>query len=408
MLVARMLGRLAWGQLGIIQSTVGLFGTFAGFGMGMTATKFVAEFRKTDPSRAGQVIGLSSAVAWISGAMMAVTLFALASRLASDVLGASEIARPLRIAALLLFLGSVNGAQTGALSGFEAFRLIAKINAIGGLASFPLMTCGVWLFGLEGALWGLLASQAISCLMNYTMVRREARRCGVPVMVPIGHKAWRTLVEFSFPALLCSVLYAPVEWVCSTLLVRGEGGFGEMGLYSAANQWFGAAIFVPSALSQALLPVLSERLGSRDAASSNRMLWLSMALNGAVTLPLIIGGILLSRVIMGLYGASFAPAWPVLVIVLATAGVFAVLAPSGQFIVASGKLWYGVVMNLAWGIGFIALAYALVKHGAVGLASARLGAYMLHAMWSLGFVIRTIRQRSRSHYHASAATAYNG
>lgn len=43
--VARLLGNAVCGELGIIQSTVGMFGVFAGFGLRVTATKHVAEFR---------------------------------------------------------------------------------------------------------------------------------------------------------------------------------------------------------------------------------------------------------------------------------------------------------------------------------------------------------------------------
>ena len=61
MLVARFLGKTEYGELGMIQSTVGMFGVFAGFGLGMTATKHVAEYRRKDPERAGRII----AMAWI-------------------------------------------------------------------------------------------------------------------------------------------------------------------------------------------------------------------------------------------------------------------------------------------------------------------------------------------------------
>src|SRR5437879_2227347 len=43
-LVGRILGKEEFGELGIIQSTIGMFGTLAGFGMGLTANKHVAEF----------------------------------------------------------------------------------------------------------------------------------------------------------------------------------------------------------------------------------------------------------------------------------------------------------------------------------------------------------------------------
>jgi len=47
------------GELGIIQNTIGMFGTLAGFGMGLTANKHVAEFKRTDPAPAERILGLA-------------------------------------------------------------------------------------------------------------------------------------------------------------------------------------------------------------------------------------------------------------------------------------------------------------------------------------------------------------
>ena len=38
-ILARILGKVPFGELGTIQATVGLFGSFAGLGIGITATK---------------------------------------------------------------------------------------------------------------------------------------------------------------------------------------------------------------------------------------------------------------------------------------------------------------------------------------------------------------------------------
>ena len=53
--VARGLGREAFGALGIIQSTVAMLQVLAGLGMGLTATRYIAEMRRTDPARAGRI-----------------------------------------------------------------------------------------------------------------------------------------------------------------------------------------------------------------------------------------------------------------------------------------------------------------------------------------------------------------
>jgi O-antigen/teichoic acid export membrane protein len=52
-LLARLLGRHDYGELGMIYSSIELFGIFGGFGLGITATKHVAEFKRRDPERAG-------------------------------------------------------------------------------------------------------------------------------------------------------------------------------------------------------------------------------------------------------------------------------------------------------------------------------------------------------------------
>ena len=66
-LVARMLGKTGYGELGMVRSTVSMFGIFAGFGLGLTATKYVAEFRQTDPDKTGRIIGLSRLFAIATG-----------------------------------------------------------------------------------------------------------------------------------------------------------------------------------------------------------------------------------------------------------------------------------------------------------------------------------------------------
>ena len=137
-LVARMLGKTIYGELGMIRSTVGMFGIFAGFGLGLTATKHVAQFRASDPERAGRIIALSWMVAVVTGGVMALGLFIFAPLLAEHTINAPHLTSVLRIGALILFINALNGAQTGALAGFEAFKTNAHVNLFDGLISFPL------------------------------------------------------------------------------------------------------------------------------------------------------------------------------------------------------------------------------------------------------------------------------
>jgi O-antigen/teichoic acid export membrane protein len=165
-LVARMLGKKGYGELGMIQSTVGMFGVFAGFGLGLTATKHVAEFCRSDPDRAGRIIGLSELVAIVTGGLMALGLFIFAPWLAEHTINAPQLAGVLRISSLILFINALIGAQTGALSGFEAFKTIAYVNLFVGLISFPILVFGTWFGGLTGAVWALAINLGVNWLLN--------------------------------------------------------------------------------------------------------------------------------------------------------------------------------------------------------------------------------------------------
>src|SRR5215469_15305728 len=117
--VARLIGRTAYGELGVLQSTVTMFQVFGGLAIGVTATKHVAEFRQADRRRAGCIIGICYLVSLLAGTFLAVGLVIGAPWLATRTLAAPQMAPLLRMGALLLFFGALGSAQSGALAGFE-------------------------------------------------------------------------------------------------------------------------------------------------------------------------------------------------------------------------------------------------------------------------------------------------
>ena len=383
--VARMLGKTGFGELGMIQSTVGMFGVFAGFGLGLTATKYVAEFRRSDPERAGRIIGLSGLVAMVTGGLMALSLFIFAPWLAQHTINAPHLAGTLRIGAVMLFLSALNGAQTGALAGFEAFRTVAYVNLFVGLISFPLLVGGAYLGGLAGAVWALAINLCFNWLLNHLALRKQVRRYSVPLAFGNCTRELSVLWRFSLPAVLNGSLVGPVNWACSALLVNQAGGYDEMGVFSAANQWYNLVLFLPAMLGSVVLPILSERLGQNEARQSGRLLILTIKMNVLLVFPVVLLACVASSYAMRLYGESFRNGWLTLVVVLLTAALVTIQTPVGQIIAASGRMWIGFMMNLGWAVIFLLGTLILVGSGSLGLALARLGAYLLHAVWVSAF-----------------------
>ena len=368
-LCARFLGKAGFGELGMIQSTVGTCGIFAGLGLGLTATKYVAAFRDKDPSKVGRILALSAVAAFFSSATMAVLLLATARLLARDVLSTPPLAGALAIGAGLVFFGGLNGAQTGALAGFEAFRTISKVNALAGLASLPMVLLGVWRWGLNGAVAGLVASMALNWLLNNRALRQECLRSGIQYDFRSCRQELRVFYEFSLPAFLASIVVGPALWICNAILAHQPDGYSQLGLYTAADRWRLLILFVPASIFGLVVPVLSNLYGAGDRAGFRRVLRINMLLNSGLVLLLgiVIAG--LAHPIMSLFGESFRAGWLVLVILSFSAVPEALNTVLGHPLIVSDAMWWRFGFDVLLAALLIASAAILIpRWGAMGFA----------------------------------------
>ncbi|MCF6156660.1 MAG: polysaccharide biosynthesis protein [Candidatus Brocadia sp.] len=375
-LVARILGKTDYGELGIIQSTVGMFGIFAGFGMGLTATKHVAEFRKSDPEKAGRIIGLSGLFTLITGGLMAAGLALCAPWLAEHTLNAPHLAGMLRIGAFILFISALNGAQTGALSGFEAFRTIAYVNLVVGLISFPILVGGTYYAGLTGAVWALVINLGFNWLLNHLALRKEARRYGVPFTFKECRRELPVLWRFSLPAVLSGAMVGPTTWACNALLVNQPDGYSEMGIFTATLVFQNLLVFVSGMLNAPLLSMISnagvnisEKLGTVNILST----WI---LGVIVAIPLLC----FPEIIQTLFGANFDTRSFTITfsIVVFYTSVMLYKAGLARVLVSKNLLWWGLFSNIIWATILIVSAAFFMRWGAAGLSMSFAIAYVLN------------------------------
>lgn len=376
-LIARLLGKTVFGQLGMIQSTVGMFGTLAGLGLGLTATRYVAEFRTKDRAKAGRIIAFSQLTATTTAILTGVLLFALSPLIAAKVLGAPQLSYLLRIGILLVLFGTLTGAQTGALSGLEAFRAIATINLLSGLASFPLMLCGAYYGGLSGLVWGMSGTLAINWLLNQRALLRETEKARIPVNYAGCWQERNVLWSFSVPVVLTGVLSAPVNWYCCALIVRQPSGFAEVGLYSATIQWQTALAFLPALLSQVLLPILSDS-HSNDGAQKSRKA-LSTALTvfmGVILLPAVVLAAL-SPWITSLYGGGYQMPVTLFLTIVGYATLSNLGTALWTCLLSRNRAWFGFLGTMVWAVCLLILFQFVMPHNALGLAITNVLSYLV-------------------------------
>lgn len=393
--IARLLGKASFGEFGIIRSTINMFLVFAGFGLGITATKHVAEFKASDPDKAGRIIILSEAFAVLSGLVIAIGMWFLSPWLAEYTLNAAHLTTELRLSAVVLFFNAIIGAQTGALSGFEAFKKLAWINIFVGFISLPVLVTGVKSAGLPGAVGGMLLIAILSCLINHICLRRELRRSQIVCRIKDCLKERKTLWHFSLPAALSGMMVSPVLWACNSLLVSRADGYDQMGIFTAANQWRSAILFVPSMVGQIVLPLLSSVNRSDAVRDFKTILKYNLAINGGaaflLALPISIG----ARFIMSKYGPGFADGEWVLVCLAGSSILMAINDVIGQAIAGKSHMWVGFLFNSFWAIAVLGLSILFLSlgFGALGIALGSLISYALHSIWQTAYLVRILAER---------------
>jgi O-antigen/teichoic acid export membrane protein len=391
--IARILGQMHFGEYGVVNSTAAMLSAVAGFGVGTTATKYVAELKLKDQKRAGRIIALSSMITWISGLLYGLVFIVFAPWLAEKTLAAPHLASLLRISSVSVALGVINGAQTCTLAGFEAFRVTAFINTGCGIVQAAFVVLGAYWGGIKGAVVGMAASTCLTVLVTSFLLRREMTRFGIQNWWRAAWSEWPVLVNFSLPAFLMTMVTGPVTWAGNAMLANQPNGYDELGLLNATNQWYGAVAFLPSLITTAALPFFSEKIGANDQPSNLRIVIRMMGMTALVVIPLLVIMSLASRLIMHGYGATFERGYLILILSIFTAGVHSVVTPCWYLLMASGRMWVCFVMNLGWGAIFLVGLLPLVKFGAEGVASARLIAYILHGLWIVGYVFLCNRRK---------------
>lgn len=376
--VGRLIGRLEFGELGVVQNTVAMFGVLAGFGMGVTANKYVAEFKHSDPARAGRVLSMSVSVAWIASGAMAALLFLTAPWVARHLLLAPQLEHTLKCGALLLFLSGISGAQNGALAGFEAFKDIARIALWTGVLSFPVTVVAASLAGLSGAMWALVFTQALSCLLNHLAVRRMAAACGIRPTLAGALQEMPLFWRFSLPAVLSGLVAAVATWASNVFVVQQHGGYADMGVFNAVMRVKAVPELLVAMLLAPVLPVLSEAFGSGDRRSFQSTLVSSSMLAIGILLPVSLVQTAAPSLTMALFGTEYEGHPEIVQWLMLNAVLYALLYSMGTILISTGSMWLASSLNLAYSIIHVTAAWLLVPvHGAAGLAASMVIAYVL-------------------------------
>lgn len=376
-ILARTLNIEDFGAFSLVQSTLAFLAVFSTAGLGLTATKFVAQHRSIRPHEAQQFIHHTLILAAISGTLVACASFFFASTLARQVFGSSELADDLRIASPFLLFSAIAGVQTGVIVGLEQFRTLAAANTVRSGLQLLLMALGAYYWGVLGAIGGQVTAEFAGMVVTQVMLIVTMRRLSLNnVTAGFEWNKIKALMKFSIPAFLASVVLMPAMWLSNVLLVRQVDGYAALAVFNVADRFRQLILFLPASLSPVVLSMLSnlhdgdQRVDRSKVFSMNlKMTLVSVLVPSAVI-------VLLAHWSLALYGSAYESGSATLLILTLSASFVALNTVLGQPLVSTGRIWYRFAMDSVLAVLLVVFSLLLVPSMKdQGLALANLGAF---------------------------------
>ena len=384
--IARILGKDVYGEYGLIKTTMFYIASFASFGLQYTSTKYIAEYKRKNPS---QIVGIAFDAIKITlyTSITMCVLLILFSRPLSNFINIPKMETPFRILGCLIIFRGLISCQNGILSGLGEFKAIAHINIISGSIMLALCIPLTYWGGLYGSLGALAISQFTNMVYNQIQLHRCYKE--LPTQKHIHRK--KELVHFSLPVAIQEISYTICQWV-GTLLIIKLSSTGELGLYTASSQWNVIVIFIPSLLRNVILSHLSSI--NSNTLKQHQILKQMLLVNLGCSIPPFILVCLFPDWIISLYGESFSEMKSVLQAIIFSAIFICMSSVLYSELLSIGKNWTIGVARISHDIFLLVIAYILISmnHGynaAFYYAIANVCAEILYFSILIFFFLRT-------------------
>ena len=324
----------------------------------------VSEANASQTNTTNEVAATVLRVSAATGIFAALVLAACAEWIA-NVLREPRLVTPLRLLALDIPLFCVSQAYRNILIALGKFGARATASAIRWIARALLIAAFVVAgLGVEGAIWGAIGASI--CELAFC-------RWKVPFAVSRSSLPARDLWQMALPLLCCALILRVFDKI-DLFMLSGMGATTDVAaLYGAAQN----LALAPGIFTLAFAPMLlaaiarTQRAGdttralsqSRDALRAVFLLTPFAALVSATS----------PQIVVWLFGARFAPAAPVLALLLWAATALALISVCNALLLAFNKVAWalGLLLPLVF-LTPLAHTFVIPIHGAIGAASVTL------------------------------------
>ncbi len=379
-ILARVLTVEAYGAYSLINNTVQTFTIFAGAGIGVTLTRYVALYREKDNKLAGVLIGTLLLINVLTSMLISILVFIFADKIALMLNSKIQIENLIRITAFTIFFTAIVSILQGTLQGFESYRQIAKTQIISNLFNIILGILMAKLFGIIGSIYSLLILQLIMLIFMVYDLFKNMKKYEIYIKVKMNSTIKEAITKVMIPSFFATIFILPVMWI-TNFYFSSNIGLEEFAVFSVCLQWFNIINYIPQQLGQ-LKPIYTQLYNDKKYTEmrryNNKIIIITILFTIGCTILLFFAkGIILKS--YGEYYEQYTKAFTIMII---STILFAIQSQYGSVFQAIGKSWLCFALNLIWSASYIVAFFLLYHIGVVGYAYTYLISYLIYAVVS--------------------------
>jgi O-antigen/teichoic acid export membrane protein len=391
--VARSLDVDEFGVYSLILSVQLIVALVGGFSLGTASTKFISQYMTKDSPQAVRYARASVFMVVMFSIAANFAYLALAQVIGGELYGDSTVTDLIPYSAIAAFSTALYTVIFGIVNGCQRIRQLALIQIL-----VPTLTLVgiVFLIPIAGTA-GVFVATSLAQLLVVVAVLVWLDKTHVSVFKKTGSaetlRISKKMLKFSFPALVGTLIIAPVFWFGNTELTLSIG-FAGMGTFAASLFLYNALSMIPNSIVIPLMPRISE-LTSVSFGEMKETLGAVLRLASMLLIPVYFALAIFSDMIIEiLYGQAYVSSTGVSYLMI-TAGYFSALSIiTLAMITAVGRTWVCLAINVVWASSFVVLTFVVVPtHHVAGLGLVYALSYLFNLLVSFYASVRVLRVR---------------
>ena len=392
-IIARILTEQDYGAYSLINNTVQTFIVFAGAGISITLTRYVALYRDKDKGIAGIIIGTLLSINVLISLFVALIVFIFSEKIAILLNSDINITSLLKITSATIFFTSVVSILQGTLQGFEEYKKIAIIQVLSNILNLIIGLVLTNLFGIMGSVISLLILQIIMFIIMQVKLSQVLKNNKIRLKYKIVKEIKEAVIKVTIPSFLATIFVIPLMWF-TNFFFSSKIGLEEFGAFSVCVQWFNIINYIPQQFGQ-LKPIYTQLYDSGDFDKLKK--YLNKIIIVAVLFSIICAlvFILVRDIILSSYGDFYTHFGLSFSIMMIATIMFSIQSQYGSAFQAIGKSWICFALNCIWAISYIILFFTLYNKGIIGYAYTYFVSYAIYAIISSIVFYITLKNREK-------------